>query len=261
MAEKQVTDNPFDDSNFVGGGGLWDGKIVTITVAKTLVHWVTKGSGESAVPVLNDNGQPAFKNVLEVRGIADDEDVERYEQYSAGSLIPTEDGLGFVRIDGTPAAFHKGCEMSKFGRLIKAGGFDVGKLWDSEKKRQNVTGLVGSRFLFKGEPTLDKDGKPKINKKGYEMLRFWPVKYEGVVAAGAIVGVSAPNSELTDKAIKAVAEALGELGGKASRSELVRKLATKLSGDADGNKIIALVAKADFHKGRAWTVDGTGYSL
>ena len=256
MSEQKVLGNPFEEENFVGGGGGWDGRIVTVTAAVAKLHTL-----QNAV---DKDGKPIIKNVLEITGITDDQDAEWHEQWGAGGLVPLADGSGFVNTDGSPGSFHKNCEMAKVNKYLKAAGFDMGRLWDAEKQRQNVNGLVGARFLMKGEVVVDKEGKVKKNKKGYEVQRFYPVKFEGFAAntpGGAGGGGSTPPEELTTKAVENVRAVLTENGGKATRAELIRKLAEKLAKDPDGNKVVALVAKADFHKDKPWTVDGTGYTL
>ena len=261
MSDVKKDVNPFEEENFISGGGLWEGKVVTILSAKTKLDPMTRGDGSA---VLNDQGKQVVKNVLEIVAIADDEEAERRETYSAGaSLLPTADGEGFLRADGTPGAFHQNCEMAKFAKYIKAGGYDVALLWDKARGRATVLPLVGARFLMKGEAQHDKDGEIKKNKKGYTQQKFYPTEFKGFKAnVGGGGGSSAPApGELEAKAVQGVLEVLAESGGKATRAELVRKLAAKLAQDVDGNKVIALVAKADFHKDRPWTVDGTGYTL
>ena len=43
--------NPFDPANFTSGGGLWDGKVVTITGSKAVLSPMKNGDGS---PVLGD---------------------------------------------------------------------------------------------------------------------------------------------------------------------------------------------------------------
>jgi hypothetical protein len=257
MSEQKKAVNPFDEDNFIGGGGLWDGKTVTILSAVAKLHPLSS----NGAPVLDNNGQPIIKNIVEFTGIADEDEAERREQYGAGSLLPTADGEGFVKADGTPGAFHKNSDMAKVLRYVKASGFDVSKLWDEATEKPKLSGFVGARFVFKGEATKDLEGNIKKNKKGYEQQRYYPIEFKGFKNVPQNGSNTAPSSELTDKAVGVVVSVLTENGGKATRAELVRKLAAKLAGDPEGNKIVALVAKADFHKDRPWTVDGTGYTL
>ena len=259
MSEHKKIGNPFDEANFISGGGLWDGKTVTILGAKCIIDRLTNADGSS---VINDRtGEPAVKNVLAITGVADEEEAERRETYSAGALVPTADGDGFVRPDGTPQAFHKGCEMAKFSKSIKDGGFQIASLWDDEAQQMRVSRLVGARFVFKGEPTLDKDGKPKKNKKGYDVMKFYPVQFTGMKAGATGTVTESGANDLRDKAVEVVLDVLTAAGGKIGRAELVRKVSAAMAGDPRCNKVLALVTRDDFHKGVPWTRDATGFSL
>lgn len=257
MSEEKFL-NPFEPENFVeSGGGLWDGKTVTVISAKTEIERLTYKDGS---PVINERtGEPAVRNVLTLIGIADEEEKERRESYSAGALVPTADGEGFVPPEGKPLAFHKNSEISKFAADIKAGGFDVSSLVDGHGIK--VSKLNGARFVFKGEPRHDKNGKVKVNSKGYEELKFWPVKFVGYKAGFANSPAPANGSALRDKAVETVLEILTESKGKLSRAELVRKVSGKLAGDPTCNKVLALVTRDDFHKDVPWTRDATGFAL
>ena len=72
--------NPLLEENFSSGGGLWNDKIVTITATTTKIVPLKYGSGE---PVMKD-GKESFRHVLAIKGIANDEEAEREETYSAG---------------------------------------------------------------------------------------------------------------------------------------------------------------------------------
>jgi hypothetical protein len=262
MSEHKKIGNPFDEANFVSGGGLWDGKTVTILTAKAVIDRLTNADGSS---VINERtGQPATKNVLAITGIADEDEAERRESYSAGGLVPTADGDGFIKPDGTPSGFHKGCEMAHFSKCIKDAGFPIASLWDEEAQHMRVGRLVGARFVFKGQPTLDKDGKQKKNKKGYDVLKFYPVQFVGM-KAGSGATTSAGESSAADLREKAVEVVLGILtaaeGGKVGRAELVRKVSAAMAGDQRCNKVLALVTRDDFHKDVPWTRDATSFSL
>lgn len=260
MAQKKVG-NPFLEENILqGGGGLWDGKNVTILRAKTMIDRLTRGDG--SVVLDEKTGEPAVRHCLEIMGVSEDSDAERRETYSAGSIFPTPDGEGFQLADGTPAMFHKNCEMTKFAAYLRDSGFDVTKLWDEKTTSMKASALVGAQFLFVAEAKFDKDGKAKVNKKGYTENRFFPQKFLGFKAG---VGGTAPapvNTELHDKAVGTVLQILSEAGKKVGRAELVRKVSAALAGDSDSNKVIALVTRDDFHNGDVpWTRDSTGYTL
>lgn len=262
MGEQKKMGNPFEEENFIGSGGLWDGKVVTILRAKAIVDRLAYKDGS---PVLGADGTQAVRNCVEIFGIADDQEFERRETYSVGALLPTADGNGFVKPDGSPFnGFHKNSEMAKFCRGLQQGGFPMGKLWDAASEKATFDGLVGAQVVMHGEAKHDKNGNIKKNAKGYEEQKFFPVEFKGFktgVAATPVAAVT-DTTALVYKANDAVMTALTELGGKATRAELVRKLSAMLVNDkVDGNKIVAMVARAEFHKDKPWTVDGTGYSL
>ena len=252
--------NPFDPENLSHGGGLWDGKVVTILTAKAMLDHMTYGDGR---PVISErDGNPIIKNVIAITGIADEEEAERRETYSVGQLVPTADGESFTDPKtGEVAPFNNKSEAGKLTQYLKDSGFDIGLLWDDDAQKMKVSGLVGAQFLFGGEAQKDKDGKVKVNKKGYEQQKFYPIEFKGFKAG---VGKSAPQtnaSELRDKAVEVVLEIIDEAGGKIGRADLVRKISSKMAGDARANKVLALVTRDDFHKDVPWTRDATGFSL
>jgi hypothetical protein len=250
--------NPFDDANFVSGGGLWDGKIVTVLSAKAKVDLFTEVGGKPWIDP--KTGKQGFANVLEIVGIAEDTEAERRETYSAGSLIPTVDGEGFVKPDGTPGRFHENSQVAHFSKGLKEGKFDMALLWNPETQRMQLSKLTGARLLMKGVDSKDKDGKVKVSEKGYTQQKFYPVKFEGWKAG--VQAVAPPNpGALRDKAQDVVLTLLAEAGGKIGRADLVRGIGAKMNGDPDVNKIIALVAQEAFHKDAPWVKDGTGFSL
>lgn len=257
MSEKEFV-NPFDPANFTHGGGLWDGKTVTITAVKAQRAPMTHKDGS---PVLDENGQPIVRNVLRVTGIADDAEAERFEEWSAGGLIPTDDGEGFVSPkDGSVTPLHGSSEAGKAIELARQGGFDTSLLVDMVAKKPKLSGLVGAKFVMKAEARLDKNGKEKKNAKGYVQQRFYPVKFVGFADGYKPVSPE-QNNALDAKATTAITTILAENGGKVSRAALVRLLSAKLAGDTDGNKIIGLVTKESFHTNKPWTRDETSYSL
>lgn len=264
MSETQqqaVAANPFDPETFVHGGGLWDGKIVTITGAVAKSEALTYGDGK---PVLDDKGQQSVQTGLVITGISDGaDDKERRETYSVGDkLVPTPDGQGFVARDGGPPKFHANSNMGKFAAALKGSGFDISTLIADGK--QQLGKLVGARFMFKGEPKVGRDGKALKDKKGYDKNIFLPVKFMGYaagagMAAGATTTSAPVGNGLAAKADAAVLAALA--AGPLSRADLVRTLATALAGDADSNAVIGLVIRDDFHKGKPWKYDGITASL
>jgi hypothetical protein len=269
MSDQTFSGNPFDPATFTKGGGLWDGKVVTIITAKANIDRLSYGDGS---PVLDaKTGEQSIRNVIEIVGIADDEEKERRETYSAGSLVPTADGEGFLRRnpDGSlvAAPFHENSEAAKFSAALASGGFPVAKLWDEKAKRTKLSMLAGARLLMKAEAKLDKDGNAKKNKKGYDQQKFFPIEFLGYKGGGngnVASSTSAPQgngSALRDKAIGVVTTLLAENGGTLTRSDLVRKLSAALNGDADCNKVLALVVREEFHKDAPWTRQGTTLTL
>lgn len=264
--------NPFDSDQFVSGGGLWDGKVVTITsaVAKTAALVRKDGS-----PVLDDNTkQQIVQTALYITGISDGpSEKERHEEYSVGDkLSPTPDGRGFIdKATGGAPKFHANSNFAKLLGALKIAGFPVGELYDVATRTQRLDRLVGARLLFKAQPKLGKDGKAIKDQKGYDKSIHLPVRFEGraagtVAAAGsggngAAVSTGAV-SPLTDKAVTAVLGALAVAPeSKLTRADLIRTLAQTLAGDTDANNIIGLVVRDDFHAGKPWKYDGTHASL
>lgn len=271
MSETQMAAavaNPFDSDNFSHGGGLWDGKTVTITSAVAKTERLNNKDGSAYLD--EKTRQPVFQTATYIKGISDGgDDKERHEEYSVGDkLVPTPDGEGFVSKDGTPPKFHANSNMGKFAAALKASGFDLSTMVVAG--RQKLSALVGARFMFKAEPKLGKDGKPIKDKKGYDKNVHLPVKFvgyaqgggtrtaaagNGVAATGAAVGA------LDGKATGAVINALTAGGGKLTRAQLIQGIAQALSGDADSNTIIGLIVNDAFHKDKPWKYDGKEVSL
>jgi hypothetical protein len=257
----QAAYNPYDSDTFQHGGGLWDGKVVTITSAIAKTEALTYGDGK---PVIDDKTkQQSIQTGLVISGIADGEDdKERRETYSVGDkLVPTPDGEGFVARDGGPPKFHANSNMAKFASALKASGFDISKLVAVDG-RQKLSRLVGARFVFTAQPKIGRDGKPLRDKKGYDKNIYLPVKFVGYAGEGATAPAgngAAGGSGLREKATAKVLAALAN--GPLTRADLVRTLAQQLQGDADANAIIGLVVNDNFHKGQAWKYDGTQASL
>lgn len=260
--------NPLDPETFVHGGGLWDGKVVTITSAvaksETLKH------ADGSVVVDDKTKAPVVQTALYIKGIADGpDDKERHEEYSAGEkVMPTPDGAGFVdKETGGPPKFHANSNIAKLAAALKTSGFDLSVLWDAAARKQRFDKLVGARFTMKASAKLGRDGKPLLDKKGFTKNIHLPVKFvgyaTGVSAAAAAGSAPAGNGAATDalgkKAETAVIGALAN--GALKRADLVRALAQQLTGDPDANAIIALVVRDDFHTGKPWKYDGTQASL
>lgn len=258
MSEQEAF-NPFED--FATGGGLWDGKVVTVTEAKFTIDRLTYKDGK---PVMDERtGQPSVRNVLALQGIAEGEEKERRETYSIGGCVPTADGEGFLKADGTPGKLHENSEAAKFFRALKAGGFDTASLYDASAGRSRVSVLKGARIEFVAVPKLDKDGKPKMSKDGkYAENHFFPKKYLGTVATAHTAGGNgAAGDALKEKAVGVVMAVLAEGGGTMGRADLIRKVGAAMAGDKDVMKVVAMIAREDFHKGAPWRYTGTEISL
>lgn len=257
------TENAFDafaDENLASTGGLWDGKTVTITNAFTRTHLMEKKDANGVLQPFIDarTGKQGVRNELVVIGIAEGEEKEREESYSAGALLPTEDGDGFRTADGRPVKLYPQAELTKFGRSIREGGFDTTKFVVAGDTIRGFKQLVGNRFVFAGVQQLDANKKPKKNSKGYDVLKFYPRQYVG---SAAVNGGAPATDELRGKASAAVVDALKAAGGTMTRADLVRTLSTKLNGSADTNAIVNLVIRDEFHQGQPWVREGTTFRL
>lgn len=260
MSEKKQFDaNPFDTSTLAKGGGLWDGKTITVISAKATIDHLKYGDGS---PVIDSRtGEPSRRNVIEIVGIAEDEEKERRETYSVGRLIPTADGEGFLTPEGTQAPFSEKSEAGKFATALEAAGYDKSVLWDDKAKKTRLSALAGATFRMKGEARLDKDGNIKKNKKGYEEQKFYPVEYLGQKAGGNghASTTTAPGNGIAirDKAVDTVTSLLAANNGTLTRTDLIRKLSEALAKDTDCNKVLALVVREEFHKDVPWKRNGT----
>lgn len=258
--------NPFDTGNMATGGGLWDGKKVTITRAIAKIEALVYGDGK---PVIDEKTHKQSLQIgLFVSGIAEGEEKERTEPYTCGDkLTPDADGESFSSKDGTPPKFHVNSGLGKFVTALISAGFPVKELQANPAKyvgQQKWSKLVGAQIVFKAEAKRATDGTVRKDKKGYDKNFFLPVKFEGMAAGVVQSGGTAAASSPTQDAIVAKASDLVMValaGGPLGRAALVQQLAQKLVGDPDSNAIIQLVVRDDFHKGKAWKYDGVNASL
>lgn len=259
--------NPFDQGNFATGGGLWDGKEVTVTRAVAGVKLLTTKDGK---PVIDDKTKKQSAVIgLIVSGLAEGDEKERTVEYTCGEKMqPDADGESFSMKDGSVPKFHVNSSLGKLVAALTASGFPVRDLLVGVGAKyigqQKWSKLVGAKLTFKAEAKLGKDGKPLKDAKGYEKNSFYPVKFVGMTAGivssgggGSVGGVARPGSEaIVAKAEGLVIEALA--AGPLTRQQLVQALAQKLAGDSDSNAVIGLIVRDDFHKGKAWKYeDGT----
>lgn len=292
MSETQTSSaaeyNPFDEANASQGGGLWDGKTVTITSAVPKQEALKYGAAKGGGPVLDKNGNQSILTALTLTGISEgsESDKERHEEYSVGDKITVGPG-GFAMKDGSALKFHTNSNFWKLRTALTASGFDIGSLLVRDAAgaivyiapgvpKQDYNKLVGAKFVFKAEAKLGKDGKSIKDGKGYDKSAHFPVKYlgtGGVAArpAGNGNGSAAP-SALEDKAVSAVLKALaaakddkGVPTGKLVRSDLVRALSAQLKAEGEpdqvANGIIGLAVQDSWHAGKSWKYDGLAASL
>jgi hypothetical protein len=246
-----MSQNPYDPENFETGGGLWDDKVVQVTGAKFLVRLFEYKDGSKVID--KETKEQAFANIIEIKGIAEGEEKERREEYSTGAMVADNGGESLKDPSGRGKQLHERSAAARFFKELKAAGYDTASLYPK------ISALVGARLLFKGEQLKDKDGKPKFSRDGkYREMAFWPVQ---VVSAGSTAGASAPaGNGLAELADTTVLGLLAETP-KLTRAELVQKVSAKLAGNPDVNKVIALIVREDFHKGKAWSFSGTEISL
>src|SRR5688572_1369921 len=170
--------NPFAPETYVQGGGLWDGKKVTVTRAVAKTEAMTYGDGKPVMEKGKDGkptGKQASQTGLFVSGIAEGEDKERTEVYGSGTkLVPTPDGESFVMVDGSPLRFHGGSGLGKFSNALTAAGYPTERLV-VKPGQLRFSALVGSQLVFKAEAKIGKDGKPIKDAKGYDKQSFLPV--------------------------------------------------------------------------------------
>jgi len=247
--------NPFDPDNHSAGGGVWDGKTVTITSAKFVLDPIMYGDGS---PYLDkETGEPAFVHCLKVTGIAEGEERERKESWSIGYMVPTGDGEGFESPDGKPGKMSLRCECSKFFAALKKSGFKMANI--AKDDAPYITGLVGAQFEMEGIQKVKDNGELKFSKNGYPDIKFYPVSFVGYDANGR---PGAVDDAIKDRAAEIVMTLLAESSnGKLTRVDLIKSLTSHLGNDPDKNTILALAMKPDFHEGQQWFVDGSTLSV
>jgi hypothetical protein len=186
-----------------------------------------------------------------IRYQQDGREKESFEDYGIGKVLePSADGETLVAPNGKDAALNKNSGAVKFRNALKASGFDLSLL------KEKVSALVGARFVFQGEPRLDKDGKQKKREyqgKTYDEFEFYPVKFLGYTAAAQAKN-AAPG--VKDEAVAVVTTLLQD--GPLTRAQLISKLSAKLVGNPNSNAIIGLAIRDDFHTGAPWKRDQTG---
>lgn len=245
--------NPFDDANFRSGLPLTE-KVVTVLESKFTVDQLHYRDGS---PVLDEKGNPSVRNVWSVTVVAEGEERERRFTYSIGALIPTADGEGFTRADGTLAQFHANSAAAKFSKALKASGFDVNKLFVDGKIKASA--LVGAKFELATENRKDKEGKDKVNERGYTEVDYYPATFVGTATFAA--NGNGHSDETKDKAQLIVTEILTENGGSMKQADLVRALSSKLGGGKETADIASIITRQEFFNTTGIKREGTTISL
>jgi len=244
--------NPFDPAGFATGGGLWDGKTVTITAAYFGLQ--TDYLGQPFAD--RETGQSVDRHGLIIKGIGEGDETERREQYGLGRLKGTADGEAFAKADGTPEALHNMSGAAKFFEALAKSGFDMSRIYAGGVGR--ISGLIGAKIEFVGVAKLNDDGTPLLSKSGkYQQQYFYP---------GRTVGYLAKTGNGTTDALVQKCRAIVKgllAGGPISRVDLVRAIATHLKGDPDSTALVSLVVQDAFLKaeGTGWTYNGSQLSL
>lgn len=248
--------NPFLKENMKVGGGLWDGKNITITVSNTEVEWIKYKDGTSYIDT--QTGKPAFINVWALAGIADDEENERKQTYSLGRFVPTKDGQSFVDPNTQEIGeLSQSCEAAMLSNALEETGYDMSQLFDETSGLATVGRLVGATFTFQAVQKLTQSGKPKDNKNGYPDNRFFPTVFVGQTG---VKGNGAVDSALFDFATSTVTDILKSNGGTLKRADLVKEISAKLRSDSRSAATVILVTKEEFFQGNIKR-DGTSISL
>lgn len=240
--------NPFLKDNMSQGGGAgWSGRVVLVTAASVERRKWTRGDG-SAVLSSKTNEQIVSTSLI-VKGIAEGTDREFTREYEAPFLMPTEDGDGFAdpkRQDGS-FTLKASSPAGKFISAFQDGGGDLGTISTVEKDGRvttHVSGLTGAKILFKAEAVLDKDGKPKVDKKGYPELLFFP---DEVLAQGqGRQGGNATSPEVASEAAALVTEIVNAAPDRRiSKNKLVQEASKLARGRKNSGDILQHIIKDD----------------
>jgi len=259
----EIVTNPYDVDEFdEGGGGLWADKVVQITSAAFIMEPRTNQDGSPAISTYGKNkGNQIIDRALKLTGLAVDDEKERWQTYSTGAFEPTEGGEQCAHPQDPSKRLNKKAKAAVFFGHLANAGFDTSTLFPK------ISVLVGQRFLFSAVNRLDPDGNTIKNDAGYLKVDYFPT---ALAAGGAAVGAVAVAqaeagtvgnglAELADETIlKVLTEAED---GKLTRTALVKAVSKALAGNADSNKVVALVVRQDFHTDKPWTYSGTGISL
>ncbi len=253
--------NPFDEANFYKSAGLYQGIHVITRSVVNLRPWLDA----EQKPVIGRDGKPLMDCNWEIGLISEENgDVERRLDYNfglpgSGALLgPTADSKGVQRTDPAdkrPIQFHPDSDAAKAAKGLKAGGFDIGKLFPGGQI--DVTGIVGARIELKGEAIIDfKTKKPKMNKKGYAREQYYPVKFYGF-KAGTGGGAAGSTTAARDEAAKLIDAALAD-GTSLTKVALMPKLAQAAAGSPNLGQIIGLLGDPSFVK--PWSEDGLTFA-
>jgi hypothetical protein len=260
MTEAVKPTNPYAVDEFATGGQGWDDQVVQVTKVEFKVSLMTqgkRGSAEEKPWIDPDTGKQGFNNVLAITGIPVEGDKEWTNEYGTGAFVPAEGGEQCVHPQDPSKRLHVKCKAAIFLKGLSEAGFDTATLYPK------ISALVGQRILFKGVPILNKDGSIKKNKAGFEQFDYYPIGIEeGGAAAVSTQPTAAAGNGLAELADETILNVLGETeGGKLTRAELVRAVSKALAGQAEANKIVALIVRQDYHTDKPWTYTGTEISL
>jgi len=258
--QTQTVKNPYAADNMPEGGGLT--RDIVVTSAKYVSYIMTRKDGTQVID--EKTKQPSIFVGLRIEGLSTDPrsegKVAKYEWSAGKKAKPSADGEQLLNEKGELAPIYKTSNLGKAIEALRAGGYDPAQLYP------RVSAFVGAKLTLAGVNKVGADGKPKTHVyegKTYNDIEWFPQTYNGGAGTRAGNGATAGNgaAEIEAKAEAAVVAAIVEAGGSIERKDLIRALGTNLKGDADAIKVTTLVARADFHNGRPWVVEGSTLKL
>ena len=107
---------------------------------------------------------PSFSkpsNRVAITWLEDGKDKEWTEDFSIGAMIPTKDGKGFTKKDGTHGQLGSNTNFALLYDLLDEGGYDVDQLFDEDTGIPDVTPLIGGRFQIHNVQKKDLEGTLK----------------------------------------------------------------------------------------------------
>lgn len=247
MTEQVHTGGKYDDDNIDSGGGAqygWEDRTVLIT-----------GSIFS--------GERGFAS-YHLTGVPDGETEERVKFYSAGNNTVSEDGETIGPPPGKDRlVLGAKSEFRRFVNGLSKSGMTKAEVIEFEAK---VSSLVGKKLHFRELEVYTADGKVKMatsKTNGREYPQTKPFPAEGGYKREGKPGNGHATEAIEAKAVEAVLAAAQLTGGKATYTEVSRKLNEALATDPDKLKVLSLVADRKWFKipGRPWQTDGTAITI